>query len=243
MRKYLPSVGLLFLAAVFLFGATRSSKLACDRTTCTYNDRSFAVASVREVRFIDKLGKNKNSAESALVFANGTEMRVGHGDVDDARAIHAQLVAFFSPGGPARFEMTSKGPWWSWLAAIAALAGALGVGVHRHRHYTPPPKVKSARGAFARKRVIVFGLAIGVALIGVQLGIMYFANKSQGTLELVCEQRCKFQEMECLPGGKVTQMLDPGTYTIEIWASSGSALWIPKQFEIAVGETTQFVCR
>ena len=41
--KYLPVAGALLVAVVFVFIGTHTSKLACDRQSCTYNDTSFRV--------------------------------------------------------------------------------------------------------------------------------------------------------------------------------------------------------
>jgi hypothetical protein len=241
--KYLPAVGALLLAVLFAVGATRTSKLECDRTSCTRDDVRFRVADVREVRFVDGFGKNKNQAESQIIFANGHQLSVGRADSDDARVIHERLRAFFAPDGPPSLVMKSSGsPWLFVLAAACAIAAVvLGVQARKKLGTYRTPDQKRADWQ-KRKKYVLAVVAALVVIAGIQAAIMFIAGKVQGTLVLECKQRCRFDGIECLPGGSSRQTLDEGTYQIEIWASSGSALWIPKQFQITKGETTRFVC-
>jgi hypothetical protein len=242
MMKFFPAVGCLVVAAFCAFGAMRTTRIDCDRTICTLNDRSFRVADVREVRFIDKVGKNGRAGESAIIFANGTEVRIGRDDTDDARTIHSTLAEFFSGTAPS-LQLLWKGSRWLVVAAVVGLISALALGYRAYKapritspNRAPKPAVK--KPSFA---LIAGGVLLAVA--GVLLAQLLVANKAHGTLELVCKQRCRFDGMECLPGGAMTMRLDAGTYSIDVWASSGSALWIPSTFSIAVGETTHFVCQ
>ena len=92
-----------------------------------------------------------------------------------------------------------------------------------------------------RKTALVFGLFIGLGGLA-QVALMLYASTHQGTIELDCRSRCRFQGTECLPGGRVSMALDPGDYTVDLWASHGDALWIPRAVTVRLGETTPFVC-
>lgn len=244
MVKYLPAVGALLLALVFVGGALRPApKLACDRTACTYNGRAFAFTEVREVRFVTGLGKNSTYAETQLVFANGRELALGRDPYAEARETYAYIHQFFSPVGPASLTWIAKGTSWMWLVVVgfSIAAGVLGLRAHRTRDTYRTPDQQAADWT-KRKKYVLYGLG-GAALVGgIQLAIMLVAGKLQGTLVLECKQRCRFQGIECLPGGSSRQTLDEGSYPIEIWATSGAALWIPKTVQITKGETTTFVC-
>lgn len=245
MVKYLPAVGALLLAVVFAIGATRKPvTFACDRTTCTYGDRSFPFTAVREVRFVDGFGKNKTQAESQVIFANGGQISLGRADTDDARTTFEILRHFFAAGGPPTLSMTSRPTTWMWLLAVAGViaAGVLAVRAKRKREVYRAPEQTRADWQ-KRRKYLALGAGAVVVIAGAQLLLMFVASRVQGTLVLECKQRCKFQGLECLPGGSSRQTLDEGTYPIEVWASSGSALWIPKTFTITTGETTTFVCQ
>jgi hypothetical protein len=243
--KYLPAACAVLLGIVFAFGAMRApAKLECDRSTCTYNASTFQVADVREVRFAEGFGKNNTQAESQIVFASGHQLSVGRADTDDARSIFDSLRSFFSPDGPPSLAIKGSGTTWMWLLVVgcAIAAGVLGVQAKRKPDtYQAPGKIR-----INWKKVKKYGLAaLGfIAVVGAgQLVLMLVASQTQGTLVLECKQRCKFQGLECMPGASSRQSLDEGVYQIEVWASSGSALWIPKSFTITTGETTTFVCQ
>jgi hypothetical protein len=239
--KYLPAAAAVLLAIVFAFGALRTPiTLACDRATCTYGDHTFRFADVREVRFVDGFGKHGDRAESQIIFASGRQISVGRGDADDARTIYQQLRAFFAPDGTRSFEITTSGNSWMWLlvAACVIAGGVLGVQAHGKRESHHAPRADWQK----RKKYLLIGVGFVVVVAAIQLVILFVANQVQGTLVLECKQRCKFQGLECLPGGRSRQTLDEGTYQIEVWATAGSALWIPKSFTITTGETTTVVC-
>lgn len=245
MVKYLPPVIAVLLGIVFAIGATRApTKLECDRTTCTYNESTFRVADVREVRFVEGFGKNKTQAESQIIFASGHQISVGRADTDDARVTFQELRDFFSPDGPASLAMKGSGTTWMWLLVVgcAIAAVVLGVKAKNQREIYRTPDQKTADWK-KRKKYILAGVGFLAVAFAAQGILMLVASRVQGTLVLECKQRCKFQGLECLPGGSSRQTLDEGTYTIEVWAASGSALWIPKQFQITTGETTTFVCQ
>jgi hypothetical protein len=245
MKKWLPVACALILGVASFFVALRRTDLTCDRTTCVYNDEhSFPTASVREVRFVEGLGKNRRNAESQLVFASGHELRLGYDDTDSARETHRTLKAFFA-GETDALHFSSKGsPWFFAIAAACAIAAVVfGVRAYKTPGVYKPPGEKQPFWSGKRKRYIVIGAGALVAIVGIQLAISTIASRVQGTLQLECQQRCRFDGMECLPGGSMQMTLDEGTYQIEVWARSGSALWLPQTFQIVTGETTRFVCR
>jgi hypothetical protein len=248
--KYLPAVGAALLGIIVAIGATRPARdFICDRTTCTYGDGvSFRVTDVREVRFVDGFGKNKTQAESQIVLASGHQLSIGRADTDVARNTHQELQYFFSPAGPPTYERKGSRGHWLWLLAGAAWIAAIVLGVKAHREpetYRSPEQEREGRRNVWKKvrkyAVVILGAVVAIG--GAQLALMFIASRVQGTLILECKQRCRFQGMECLPGGSSRQTLDEGTYDIEVWSSSGSALWTTKSFQITTGETTTFVCQ
>lgn len=108
---------------------------------------------------------------------------------------------------------------------------------------TAPP---SSAAASERRRlprsVIVLGAVVAVA-IAAQLVVPRLVQRDHGTLVLDCRTRCRFQGMECLPGGSVEMSLPAGSHAIEVWAPDAPGGWRPEQIPIRVGERIQFVCR
>ncbi|MBC7975511.1 MAG: hypothetical protein H7138_11050, partial [Myxococcales bacterium] len=105
---WLPTLACV-LIAILLFGAgTSETSLRCERAsgTCTWrrssvyaaSERSFRIADVREVRFVDGLGKHGRDARTTLVFASGGELGLAHGTRDTARARFTTMHSFFAPG-------------------------------------------------------------------------------------------------------------------------------------------------
>lgn len=83
-----------------------------------------------------------------------------------------------------------------------------------------------------------------VALIGIYSGIMLaMENRGTGRLDVRCEYRCRMGESQCLPGGSYSAPMEPGWYTIEVWAPNRPSQWEPFAIEIEEGKTTEFVCR
>jgi hypothetical protein len=250
-----PAAGCLFIAVVLAGAASSTTTLACDRGSgCTWSTsawhggraRSFAVADVREVRFVDGLGKHGRRAETALIFASGHELHLATDDEDAARARFRTIEAFFAGRGPALRDHQA-GAGWLYVAALAALIAAVVVAVRATRKRLvdtvalPGAPRSSLRGLLGRREVRFFLAVLAAAVVG-QIALMLLAATTQGTLELECRTRCRFQGGECLPGGGLRTTLDPGEHTIEVWAATGDAHWQPRTFSIAVGEVTHFVC-
>lgn len=332
--KWLPLFVLALLSPVFIGAGTQSQRLACDRGSgvCRHSqssawfgasERAFPIEHVREVRFVDGLGKNRGDAESVIVFASGHELRLARGAREAARTSFEELDRFFgTSGGPSLHHEASGSPIFLVLgAALAlALAGFAGhlvtliwpfrVALWRDRLEVrrPPfgatrslelarPKgvkildqpagtrrvvlrtsagevpltVKAYAGRAAHERaarhmaglleldfhapeperpasprtprrtlLLFAGVIVAGALVSALIGAG--SSRTQGTLELECRTRCRFQGMECLPGGSVQMSLEPGAHTIEVWTATGSERWTPKQATIRIGETTRFVC-
>ncbi len=254
---WLPALGCLLLAIMLLDAGSNGTELSCRRAdgTCTWRaeslfsrrERTFRIADVREVRFVEGLGKHKRDAETTLVFASGREMRLARGKRDAAQYRFAGMRGFFAAG--------SSDPWlaeredgtrWLWLVALglAIAAGVLGVRTWR----APRPALEVAQPHIGptwwqrRRRTVVLALG-AIAIVGAgQLALLVIADRTQGTLSLDCQGRCRFQGAECLPGGEVRMTLDPGAYTIDVWTGAEGAPWSPRTFAIAVGETTDFIC-
>jgi hypothetical protein len=249
-----PAAGCLLVAVVLAGAASSTTTLACDRAVgCTWStsawhggrSRSFAVADVREVRFIDGLGKHGRRAETALLFASGHELHLATDDEDAARARFRAIEAFFAGRGPALRDHQA-GAGWLYAAALAALIAAVIIAVRAARKrlvdtVALPTAPRSLRALLARREVRFFLAVLAAAIVG-QIALMILAATTQGTLDLECRTRCRFQGGECLPGGGLRTTLDPGEHTIEVWAATGAAHWQPRTFSIAVGEVTHVVC-
>jgi hypothetical protein len=253
---FAPAAGCLLVAVALAGAASSSTTLACERAAgqCTWSTRAwhggrehaFAVADVREVRFIDRLGKNGRRAETALIFASGHEMHLARDDEDAARARFRAIEAFFAGRGPSLREHEA-GPGWLHAIALAALIAAVVLAVRASRQRlvetvaTAAAPRRSLRTLLAHREVRFFLAVLAIAAV-VQIAMLIVAATTQGTLELECRTRCRFQGGECLPGGGLRTTLDPGEHTIEVWAATGDAHWQPRTFAIAVGEVTHFVC-
>jgi hypothetical protein len=253
---FAPAAGCVLLAIVLAGAASSTTTLACDRAAgrCTWStrawhggsSRAFAITDVREVRFVEGLGKHGRRAETALVFASGHELHLATDDEGAARDRFHAIDAFFAGRGPALREHQA-GAGWLYAAAIAALIAAVILAARAARRRlvdTVAPAGaprRSIRSLLAHREVRFFLAVLAVAAV-VQIGMMVVAATTQGTLELECRTRCRFQGGECLPGGGLSTTLDPGEHTIEVWAATGDAHWQPRSFSIAVGEVTHFVC-
>lgn len=257
-----PAFAMLGGALLVLLVGSSSLEIECSRGgvgMCGWSQGSltsrssmvFRIADVREVRLVEGLGKGKTHSETALVFSNGHETHFGNATNDEAKELYYEAHAFFAPGSTiASYHYERHGSKLYYLASIALLAGAIAWGIHGFRKRIletvelPTAKLEPTIGDRARRRRLVMRIAGGgAAIIGIFVVFYVVATHGQGTLLLECQTRCRFQGGECLPGGEQRMSLDPGTYTIEIWTAAGSALWVPRQFDIAEGETTTYVCK
>lgn len=92
------------------------------------------------------------------------------------------------------------------------------------------------------KPILAFvSFAIVASVIGNFL-LRAHADKTDGTLEVTCTNRCKFQGMECMPGGSWGSTLAPGDYAFEVFDASSPTQWTKRTVTIKKGETTQFAC-
>jgi len=114
---FVPALGCALLAVVFAGAGASSRALACDRAAgrCTWttggwpagDERTFAIASVREVRLVEGLGKHGRQAETALVFASGHELRLARADAG-ARGLASPACTASSPGRARRSATTAR---------------------------------------------------------------------------------------------------------------------------------------
>lgn len=86
-------------------------------------------------------------------------------------------------------------------------------------------------------------LIIGSIAAVVQGILVWHANVKLDWLEVTCSHRCRFQKMDCLPGGSFKLALDPGHYTIDIWDPNRSSSWDQRSIELAARQTVHFTCR
>lgn len=261
-RVVCPTLGCLALAFLVANAATRSESLACDRTegTCRWTRttfftspaaRAFPVASVRDVRFVDKLGKHGRQAETVLVFDSGNQFRVAAADHDEAKARHARIAHFFD-GHTSTLTDTSEPSVGAFVASVVLVLGALALAIGNTRKWrhapapqvdggSPPPTQPAPSVAWWRRPPFMLATVIGLGGLA-QVALLLHASHAQGTLELDCRARCRFQGAECLPGGNVSMALEPGDYTVDVWSPHGEALWAPRTATVRIGERTRFVC-
>jgi hypothetical protein len=93
------------------------------------------------------------------------------------------------------------------------------------------------------RRKIAYGLGvltIGAIVLG---GVFLYINATEGTLEVTCAHRCRFQGTDCFPGGEFQLTLAPGRYVIDIWRPELKSSWEPHAIDIVVGQTVRFTCR
>jgi hypothetical protein len=332
--RWLGMFVLAVLGPLFALLGTHSQRLSCDRAagSCRYvesrapfgSERQFSIADVREVRFVDQLGKNRTQAESVIVFASGHELRVARASRTDAHARFGEIDRFFQPGGAATLTVETRGS--SLFILLGAATGVallvligraarwvlpfrvtvwrdrvrirqLPLGALRELGLTRPVRVRVRQPTAGSRRVAIEtevgevvlateqlrgrrahvraarrlaelleielgapeslparaappgrrGLLLLVAAGLVSMAALAFAlsgipSEKRGKLEIECRTRCRFQGLECLPGGRVQMALAPGQHVIEIWTASGDSLWTPKQATVRIGETTHFVC-
>lgn len=74
------------------------------------------------------------------------------------------------------------------------------------------------------------------------VGIERYAARTQGTVEIDCQGRCRFENMECLPGGSVSMSAPPGEFQVETWAPDSPTHWKTNRVPVTIGATTKFVC-
>jgi hypothetical protein len=105
------------------------------------------------------------------------------------------------------------------------------------------PTAAAPMTSFAAYKPILamFAFATIASIVG-NLVLRARANKSEGTLEVTCTNRCKFQGMECMPGGSLGSTLKPGDYAFEVFDASSPTQWTTRTVTIEVGKTTRFAC-
>lgn len=254
-------LGLLALLAGSEAGAESLScmrvaagNVSCDAELPFQSVHGFR-ARFAESRLRQRKGK-PDPNELQLVLSDDAGRPLVSWAMDRAAAEHelVRLTAFLHGQGAARFELVRPGrPWLRPLAALlgvaAAALAALGVratyrAALREREHgllqsaREAPRWRSQLGLSLQFLGGVFALAV-VA----QLAVSWHARRTQGRLEVQCTHRCRFQGMDCLPGGSFEMTLDPGTYRIELWSPGGADPWQPRTFTIAVGETRQVECK
>jgi hypothetical protein len=103
-----------------------------------------------------------------------------------------------------------------------------------------PWKLPTLPRSIPRRWKIILGLFLFATTASGIVGL--YASRTQGTIEIDCQGRCRFENMECLPGGSVAMSAEPGTFRIETWAPDSAEHWKPNDVQIRAGATTKFVC-
>lgn len=79
--------------------------------------------------------------------------------------------------------------------------------------------------------------------IGVVFGLQATLGESGGRVLFQVEQRCKFQGAELLPGAEMSTVLDPGTYSVELFDPEAPGMWRTDTFTVTEGQARSYVCR
>jgi hypothetical protein len=98
------------------------------------------------------------------------------------------------------------------------------------------------RASNVRLTITLVLVVLAILVIAERVAIWHI-NATQGWLDVTCAHRCRFQGMECFPGGEFQYALDPGRYTVEVWNPQIESLWEPRTIDIVVGQTVRFTCR
>ena len=99
-------------------------------------------------------------------------------------------------------------------------------------------------GSSGRWNLLVLMVMGGTLLSGIVSFLMHRRppNRNEGTLEVNCTNRCKFQGMECMPGGSWGSTMPAGDYTFEVFDASSPTHWTSRVVTIRNGEKTSFAC-
>jgi hypothetical protein len=106
----------------------------------------------------------------------------------------------------------------------------------------PPAGNVVSRWASGASTLRLFGWVALVAALGFG-GVYWFADETQGWLELEAESRCELGGATLLPGGSMSMALDPGSYTIRVFNPNVPGGWETQKFEIKLHGTTRVHCR
>lgn len=242
---------LLILGLVMIGAGTSVLDIDCARASgaCRWQagslfdstDIRFAVTDVREVRFVDEIGKNKRDGAVVLVLATGSDTQYGRARRDVARARYEEARAFFERKTTASYRFTTSGSRLFVIGGIALLLGAVGAAVRAARKRLERGPSSEPTGRATRWRRTGVLAAIAAAGLAIVLAVAARSTRDQGVLTLHCKTRCEFQGTECTRG-TLTVNLDPGDYTVAVWQSTGPARWAPRAFTIEQGRTTLVVC-
>ena len=110
------------------------------------------------------------------------------------------------------------------------------------KHDTPPAGNVASALAPGPSTLRLFLWVALVAALGFG-GMYWFANETQGWLEVEAESRCELGGATLLPGASMSTALDPGSYTIRVFNPNVPGDWETQKFEIKLHETTRVQCR
>jgi hypothetical protein len=105
-------------------------------------------------------------------------------------------------------------------------------------HALPPA---SAGWPNARTYVLFATTIVLVALAGFTVQIL--ATRSEGRLELRCTSACRFEGLECLPGGSISGSYPPGERVVEVADASAPGGHRTVRVPVRVRHRTVFECR
>ncbi len=133
------------------------------------------------------------------------------------------------------------GPLHDWMADELRLAAGLAPAEARAESELIPTTAVPSPHAY--RRALKWWLTTVVVISTVGFGVQWIATRDQGTLEIHCDHRCRFEGMDCRPGGSVAGSYDPGRYVIEVFDPKAPGGWRPEAAEVRRAHTTVFHCR
>lgn len=127
--------------------------------------------------------------------------------------------------------------------AANALRREVGLPTEESLLFAAAPRV-TARASRVRRFVpVVLGVVAIVATVGITLVMDSVESRDSGRLEIECDHRCRFDGVDCRPGGSVADSRAPGAYDIEVFDPDAPGGWRIETVTVRRGETTTFHCR
>jgi len=207
--------------------------------------RSIALADVAEVELREISARGGPRGEVVLMSPRGADTRVFTDKLDTARAWHEPLVQFFADEGERVELVREPSPWVALACAALALLGlqqivSATLTLRRERRPEAGPAAPTASSALPAWLRRFAAPALAFALLAI--GLLTYANYTQGVLVLTCEQRCEFAGGVCMPGETRELSTTPGTYPIRVWDPSAPDGWQVREVTLVARETTRFRC-
>lgn len=257
LRRLAGSAPLAVLGLVLLASGLARERVRCVRApgptgaadACTVTSglplfqetADIPLAAISDHRFAVHDSRVGRRGATVLIDRAGRELRVGTGDEVAARATYDALHAFFA-GDRAEIDITTGPAWWLAVAGGLALAAAAwllvrGPAAGASKRASAPAADPPPRGARAPVIALVVG---GLLLASMAASTLY--QRTRGTLQLVCRQRCEVAGGTCMPGGDIMLTLPPGEHEVRVYNPDAPDAPIVHRVVVLRGQVTRFEC-